>query len=97
QKSCTAFFFFFTIVLSLGRPLHSERCSISDNQRVSCGTSGITQDECLATGCCFDERTSISVHTATVQLQLKLSSESILMYQWSFSLKKVYPCLSVLI
>uniref|UniRef100_A0A8C1LG84 Zona pellucida sperm-binding protein 4-like n=1 Tax=Cyprinus carpio TaxID=7962 RepID=A0A8C1LG84_CYPCA len=34
-------------------------CSISDNQRVSCGTSGITQDECLATGCCFDERTSV--------------------------------------
>ncbi|XP_059366076.1 zona pellucida sperm-binding protein 4-like isoform X1 [Carassius carassius] len=34
-------------------------CSISDNQRVSCGTSGITQDECLATGCCFDERSSV--------------------------------------
>uniref|UniRef100_A0A8C2DAY0 Zona pellucida sperm-binding protein 4-like n=1 Tax=Cyprinus carpio TaxID=7962 RepID=A0A8C2DAY0_CYPCA len=34
-------------------------CSISDNQRVSCGTLGITQDECLATGCCFDERTSV--------------------------------------
>ncbi|XP_052389934.1 zona pellucida sperm-binding protein 4 isoform X2 [Carassius gibelio] len=34
-------------------------CSISDNQKVSCGSSGITQDECLATGCCFDERSSV--------------------------------------
>ncbi|KAL1255547.1 hypothetical protein QQF64_013608 [Cirrhinus molitorella] len=34
-------------------------CSISANQRVSCSTSSITQDECLARGCCFDAMTSV--------------------------------------
>ncbi|ROJ30502.1 Zona pellucida sperm-binding protein 4 [Anabarilius grahami] len=34
-------------------------CSISADQRVSCSTSGITQDECLTRGCCFDAMTSV--------------------------------------
>ncbi|XP_051729480.1 zona pellucida sperm-binding protein 4-like [Ctenopharyngodon idella] len=42
-------------------PLNSKPggCSISADQRVSCSTSGITQDECLTKGCCFDAMTSV--------------------------------------
>ncbi|XP_016380048.1 zona pellucida sperm-binding protein 1-like [Sinocyclocheilus rhinocerous] len=34
-------------------------CSISADQRVLCGTSDITQDGCLAKGCCFDAETAV--------------------------------------
>ncbi len=32
---------------------------MSADQRVLCGASRITQDRCLAKGCCFDAKTSV--------------------------------------
>ncbi|XP_039510133.1 zona pellucida sperm-binding protein 4-like [Pimephales promelas] len=42
-------------------PLNSKSggCIISADQRVSCSTSGIMQEECLTIGCCFDAMTSV--------------------------------------
>ncbi|KAF4100067.1 zona pellucida sperm-binding protein 1-like [Onychostoma macrolepis] len=34
-------------------------CGISADQRVLCGASVITEDRCVAKGCCFDEMTSV--------------------------------------
>ncbi|RXN12272.1 zona pellucida sperm-binding 4-like protein [Labeo rohita] len=45
-----------------------EGCNISADQRVSCSASGITQDECLAKGCCFDATTSVCYYPMDVRL-----------------------------
>lgn len=44
---------FIILYLCLLNKLNATSCAVSDESKVDCGYTGITQTECVASGCCW--------------------------------------------